>query len=473
VIRLAVAADLPAAERYGLDVLLDLSRLLVVDDTGADTVRVTVADDPVDAAAFTAGRWRPPHADGEVRVSRDALRHVADLAGAGEEQRATARDRHGRVPADANPLVRAGVAREPVVSRHAGALRGAVVAAAGRRPVRLVCPWPDGRRWAAALTHDLDVVAGWPVFTALRIGELLRGGELGRAARVLRAALAAAARDPVGAAARSVSAIDHAAGARATWFVLAGRPTPATWRRGDVTYRVESTAARRIVTAAAAHGAEIALHGTFATGRDADRFLSERQQLATVAGGPPVGVRQHFLRLQPGVTQRGMVAAGFSYDATYGFSDRNGFRLGVADVVPGWDAERQRPSGLEEVPLIWMDRALSKYAGVEDPVAWVRDALELAERCREVEGLWVGLWHPNLTPALGYPDAPAAYVTLVREVTRAPTPWIAPLAEIVAWRVARRRVRARRIAEDGRVELAAPPAAYRVLLEDGTGKAAA
>jgi hypothetical protein len=33
-------------ERYGLSVLLDASRLLVVDDPAADVVRLTVTDEP-------------------------------------------------------------------------------------------------------------------------------------------------------------------------------------------------------------------------------------------------------------------------------------------------------------------------------------------------------------------------------------------------------------------------------------------
>ena len=107
-------------------------------------------------------------------------------------------------------------------------------------------------------------------------------------------------------------------------------------------------------------------------------------------------MRQHYLRMRAATTPRGMASAGFAYDSTYGFADRNGFRLGTADVLPLWDAERQQPVGLDEAPFVWMDRALSKYQHVETPRAWIDDALALAERCRSVEGLWVGIWHPNL-----------------------------------------------------------------------------
>src|SRR5438445_9574267 len=68
-------------------------------------------------------------------------------------------------------------------------------------------------------------------------------------------------------------------------------------------------------------------------------FQSQRARLERLTGTPhpPQGVRQHFLRLRPGVTHRAMAAAGLAYDSSYGFADRNGFRLGVADVIPVWD----------------------------------------------------------------------------------------------------------------------------------------
>jgi hypothetical protein len=169
-----------------------------------------------------------------------------------------------------------------------------------------------------------------------------------------------------------------------------------------------------------------------------------------------------------------MAGAGFVYDSTFGFPDRNGFRLGVADVVPRWDAAANAPIAIDEVPFTWMDRALSKYRGVEDPAAWSADALELAAGARAVGGLWVGLWHPNLTPALGFPDAPSAYGATIAGVL-AETPFVATLETIVEWRRARRSVRANVVAPDGSVAASAavparPP--FQLRLADGDGRPA-
>src|SRR5580704_6804622 len=424
--------------RYGLDVLVDQSRVLVVDDPAADVVTLDIDPTP-GAPGYTVS-------EAKVTVATSALARVLDVAGAEAESRSSLRDRYGRVPSSANPLVIDHSERRPVVSEAAVALRDRVREAAGRRCVRVLAPWPDGKRWAAAFTHDVDVVAAWPAFTGLRLVELLRKGELRRAGHVIAAALGAIGGDPTWRGMADVLTAERGAGVVSTWFLLCGTPTWSTFRAGDLTYSPESPTVKRLLDALAAAGHEVGLHGSFATYDDAEVFAEQRRRL----GANRAGVRQHYLRMWPGPTQRAMRTAGYTYDATFGFPDRNGFRLGSADIVPSSFVE-----GLDEVPLVWMDRALSKYRGIEDPNAWVDDALELAATARAVEGLWVGLWHCNLTAPLGYPGAPAAYARLLTEITRE-SPYVATLDRLVAWRRARRAVRATAVASDGRCSLSTP-----------------
>ena len=471
---LAVQSDasLTAAERFALDVLIDLSTVLRLEGTG-DVVQLRVVDGNTSdgaAAGLRARGWGLAQADGVVNVERALLRFIIDVAGAEDEQRSTAADRFQRVPAWETRVVRESVEREPVVSLAAVALAHAVRGAAGQRPVRLIEPWPRGRRWAAALTHDLDVVEWWPAFTLLRLAELARSGELARAARVTATAVTSATRPVVWSAISELLAIEASHRIRSSWFVLSGRPTIATARAGDLTYRPDGKAARRILHAVRDGAHEIGLHGSFRTSEEHSLFVEQREMLRAIAGVDPVGVRQHYLRMRPSTTPRGMRAAGFAYDSTYGFADRNGFRLGVADVVPLWDAERQAPVGIDEAPFTWMDRALSKYQHVEAPGVWIDDALALAERCQDVGGLWVGIWHPNLAPALGFPDAPAAYARLASELVSRGA-YVAPLGELVAWRRARRALRAVEVTGDGRVRLAPDaPASPSFVLRQGDGR---
>ncbi len=449
-------AALRPAEQYAIDVLIDLACLLPVDDPAADVVRLEVTERPNDArelTAWIAAGWGIEPADGVVRVPRVALGYLAGIAGAVREQRTSAADRFGRVPPEENELVRAGREREPVVSLAARRLRTATVAAAGRRPLRLLTPWPEGHRWAAALTHDLDVVEWWPIFTLLRLGELGRKGQGRRAVRTAAAALAAIGRDPVWRGVAGILAREAARAIRSTWFILCGTPTLSTMTRGDLTYRPESARARRILGAIQGAGHAVGLHGSFATMEADGMFASQRARLERLVSAPAQGVRQHFLRFRPGATHRAMAAAGFSYDSSYGFPDRNGFRLGVADVIPVWDDSATGGSLLlDAAPVSWMDRALSKYRGVEDPGAWVADGLALADAARDVEGLWVGVWHPNLIPSLGFPGAPEGFAALVDGLA-ARGAYLSTLDDLAAWRRRRRAVRARSVAPDGRPAL--------------------
>jgi hypothetical protein len=114
-----------------------------------------------------------------------------------------------------------------------------------------------------------------------------------------------------------------------------------------------------------------------------------------------------------------------------------------------------------------MDRALSKYRRIEEPNVWIDDALALAEVCRATEGLWVGIWHPNLSPALGFPGAPAAYARLVRAIVDE-TAHIDTLGSLVDWRRARRAARATAIDAQGLVVLEKIDAGLR--LENSAGE---
>ncbi len=472
-IRLDHPEHFAPSEQFALSVLLDLSRLLVVADEFADVVTISVTDRTsgglAEPSTLEADRWGIRVRQGSVELPRTLLQFTSDIVGAAAEQRSDARDRFDRVPPTANPLVAAEAWDRPLVSTIAGELRAATREAAGRRPFRTVAPWPDGRPWAAAITHDVDVVTGWPAFTLMRVGELVRRGELSRAATVVAAAAARVGRNPVRQGIDNVLDVERDAGVLSTWFFLTGSPSLATWRRGDITYAIESRAARSIVDAVRDAGGEVGLHGSFDAFTEGASFERERRRLSAV-GGRVEGVRQHYLRMRPGQTHHAMAAAGLLYDASHGFSDRNGFRLGVADIVPAWNEHAGQTDDLELVPLMWMDRVLSKHQRVESPGALVESAMETAERCRVVEGLWVGLWHPNMTTPLGFPGATEAYRQIVERLCEM-GPYIATLTGIVEWCRARRLLRARRVGVDGRVELDCRGVnGYRFVVRDEMGR---
>lgn len=458
-----LAGNPTAAERWAFELLVDLARLLPAAEPEGATVQARLGERGTqDDFGIAPGR---------VRISPSVLQQVVDVAGAGIEQRTRTWDRHGRVPASANPVVGAGVDRAPPMHALAERFAQAVQAAAGDQPVWRVGPWPGTRAWAAAITHDLDIVSGWPFFAGLRTIELLKKGKVGRAVSAVSSSVAALARDPVRQSLERILEIEGDAGIHSTWFVLSGEPSLAGWRRGDITYALEGSKATSLVQRILSGGHEIGLHGSFDTRDDPALMAAERERVAQVTGTSPRGIRQHFLRLDPARTLLHAEAAGFTYDATLGFADRNGFRLGVADVTTLWNETQARALRLVEAPLAWMDRTHSKYRGEEEPTLWVQDALALADQARALGGLWVGLWHPNVSAPLGFPGALEAFSSLVQQLKKR-EPWLASLGEIVEWRAARRGLRGRRRPQGGAVELVSSrPGRWEVKLiaPNGTG----
>src|SRR4029079_18133993 len=91
-------------EQFGLDVLLDLSRLLRFAGDG-DVVRLRVSNGEASLGDLIASRWPLNRAAGVVTIPNGALRLIAEIAGAAAEQRSSERDRYGRVPSAVNVLV--------------------------------------------------------------------------------------------------------------------------------------------------------------------------------------------------------------------------------------------------------------------------------------------------------------------------------------------------------------------------------
>ena len=464
----AARRQLSPLEQFGLTVLVDLSGLLRVESPTEKVVSLELNDappSPIGQPVVLGGN------SGTVSISRTMLALAGSVAGAVAEQESIEEDQHQRVPSRVNAMVAAGAAQSPWLEEVARALREAVLGRSAGHVVRTLAPWPDGHRWAAAFTHDLDVVRGWPVFSGLRVLELVRKGELVQALRAGGAAMASVLRDPVGQGVREILDAEREHAITSTWFIIAGTPSFAAFRRGDVTYSVEANATRRILASISKGGHEIGMHGSFATFVSPETMLEEKERLQRVTGTAVTGIRQHFLRMRPGITPRTMVQAGFRYDSTFGYPDRNGFRLGVSSVVPVWDGKNARALELEEAPLCWMDRALSKYQRIESPSRWVDEGLDLARAAEDHEGLWVGLWHPNLTGPLGFPGAPAEFRRMVQTI-QARRPCIDSLDTLVRWRRARRSLSARTVTDQGVAELAAAePGHWPVVLEDGRGRA--
>ena len=319
-------------------------------------------------------RWPLPFDGGEQPEDKDVIASTFFWLSGWDEAARPARDRHGRALPEHALLARLAPDLPPLVDVYRQWL-GARLAARGIRvPGRT---W-GGRRWAVAVTVDVDVVR------TRRLGRLVRGLAAGRVGQALRAFGPGDARWQ---ALHDLAALAEARGARATWFVKAGAATPE-----DVRYRLASPSVRRFIGSLAHRGHEIGLHPSYAAYDHAGRLAAERDRLADRLGRAPQSVRTHYLRWAEPATPRLLEAAGFRLDSTLGYATRPGYRRAVATPFRLFDRAADRPLGLWELPLAVMDTTLFEHRGLSaaeaESAAWA-----VCAAAQRVGGCAVLLWH--------------------------------------------------------------------------------
>lgn len=284
-----------------------------------------------------------------------------------DELRVPERDRFGRLPLAASAFGRiAGLDLEdPPVEGYVAALRAAL---------RI----PPPTTWGVALTHDIDRIRR-------RTAKGLAGIARRRGPRGLAAALVGP--DPWD----NVPDLLEAAwrrGVRPTVFLIGRNAHPL-----DGTPRRTYERTRRAIAAGVrAAGAEVGLHGSFASSEDGAALAAELAGLRAEAGDPVEGVRMHYLRFRYHETVRRLEAAGAAYDASLGFSEAPGFAAGIARPFRPWLVGEERPARLTLLPLAVMDTTLHSHLGLDATGARGR-ALRVLERVRTAGGRASLLWH--------------------------------------------------------------------------------
>src|SRR6266849_467434 len=377
---------------------------LVLEDTGESVVSVTHA-----------------HGSTVVRVGYDLFREIRFLLTTGQ------------------PLIHAGI---PTLERHIAFLRDVIVSAG--IPLVEIHPIPEGYRFMACLTHDVD----HPSIRLHRFDHTMFGFLYRAVVRSLinvckgRTPLttlwrnwAAALRLPfvhLGLAQDFWSQFDRyleiEKGLGSTFFVISVKHDPGRTVDGPApmmrasSYGV-SDIADHLRTLRAA-GCEVALHGIDAW-LDSSKGLEERERVSQVTGACTAGVRMHWLFFDeraPGLLDE----AGFTYDSTYGYNETVGFRAGTMQAFKPMSAGR-----LLELPLTIMDTALF-YPSHRNltPKAARQVVWQLMDDAERYGGALVINWHDrSLAPERLWGDF---YVQLVDEL-KGRGAWCPTATQAASW----------------------------------------
>jgi len=304
-----------------------------------------------------------------------------------EMVRRDVRDEHGRFPGKESLAYRSGFIDQPIVEEYAALLRKWL------RAVGVSVPKPD-RGFSLLLTHDVDHLRFYrkwhqPYRTAA-------SALLGRSPRrMIVEALGCAwglRKDPWASDTfEEMIRLDQATGEESVYFFLAGGNSPY-----DETYDIGGKDGRHVIRKVQKVGASIGLHASYEAGMHPELIAQEKARLEEVCGFSIRRNRHHFLAWREIEDGWEMSKAGIDWDATLGYPDVAGFRLGVCHPIPLFDPIRMQPMGIEEHPLIVMDRTLSdpRYMNLSEEEAFSY-CKKLVDESRKHNGEFVGLWHNN------------------------------------------------------------------------------
>ncbi len=264
--------------------------------------------------------------------------------------------------------------------------------------------WPEGKRFAACLSHDVDSVQLDSRYELARTVALLARNASGLAKKLRPlGGLVGLRRGP-----QKFDVftpwveIEAKYGFRSTFFVFPTRVRRRhiidnVYRWDDrTTYRGEMASVREIVRDLQQRGWEIGLHGSYLSPLDGDLLAEQKDDVEQALGAAIVSSRQHNLHFDVMKTPAILERAGLQVDSTLGSNRDIGFRTGTSYPSRMWDWQTQRWLGLVEIPLVIHDGAILRPDNLDlDGESAFRVCRQLIDRVAEMRGVITLLWHPD------------------------------------------------------------------------------
>ena len=184
----------------------------------------------------------------------------------------------------------------------------------------------------------------------------------------------------------------------------------------DATYDVHDPLLQHLIWNVTSRGGQIGLHGSYPSAEHLQYLHKEKQNLSELCDKTIRVSRQHYLRTFFADDPNSLDLwrqVGITDDYTLGFAERCGFRCGTCHSYPLYDVRHDKVTDIIEHPLIVMDGTLTDYMklSVEDAKKLV---MKLRQRCFDVEGDFIILWHNHATTREMKPYYEGVYLPLIQ-----------------------------------------------------------
>lgn len=305
------------------------------------------------------------------------------------------------------------VINAPAVSLHFNLIENAVhyVYRKINSPLLYIPRWPKSAPLALFLSHDVDVVRKWTIKRSiyellLSIGDLSHFKSSRFTDTISSVFNALRGRDPYWMF-DELLFMESSNGFKSTWFFA---PFGGEYQKRendfDPVFRRKASEITDMIRRIIDNNCEFALHGTRKAFLNSKALKAQIDSYESRIGLKIQGVRNHYLMFKHGKTFESVSEAGLLYDATLGFSDRPGFRNGIAS--PFFPFPVSHPAGkITEIPLNFMDTVfLHADDGSDGAIRRITEAYLYA---KAAGGLFSVLIHPGNMDQSEIPDLAQFY----------------------------------------------------------------
>ncbi len=352
--------------------------------------------------------------DSSIQIPYDILTPSFVLLSRYEEFHSERHDKHGRFPYNRSLAEKYDMVEIPLVDEYAMLLR------------RWLCLYfPDRfeavpRTPRIVPTHDIDILYRFTSrFQAMKSifgRDLLINRDMAmvkQSWQEYRKWKSDDFEDPYIQAIMELATKEHGAGLEPVFFFKALHDG-----EYDATYDIRDVRLQRIWEHLDNKQGIVGLHGSYRSADVIGLLREEHERLHDLLarfGRRVTCSRQHYLRTYFADNPNSLDLwreAGITDDYTLGFAERCGFRCGTCHPYPLYDVRNDKVTDIIEHPLIVMDGTLFDYMKL--PVGKAKKlVMKLKQRCFDVEGDFVILWHNHATTREFEPYYKQVYLPLI------------------------------------------------------------
>ena len=298
--------------------------------------------------------------------------------------------------------------------------------------------WPEGKRFAACLSHDVDMVQIDSRYELARTIALQFRHAHGAGKKLKHLGSLVGLRKPP----RKFDVFtpwveaEERHGFRSSFFffptlVRERHPIDNVYRWDDrTTYRDGTCSVREIARDLHRRGWDIGLHGSYLSPMSYDMLAEQKEDVEKAVGQTVVTSRQHNLHFDAARTPALLERAGLKVDSTLGSNRDIGFRAGTSYPFRMWDAAARDWLALVEIPLVLHDGALLRPDNLDlDLESAFAVCKTVIDRVAETRGVVTLLWHPDKA---ALPDWFALYTRLLAYI-QGQSGWGASARDIHGW----------------------------------------